>query len=89
MARPVRPVVTVEGGPTLVPTSSAEDDLAAAEIFAVQWRYVHGTASADELLPYTGVIVAGRVVETDPDVLDEWARRGDFDITEVYRVMFG
>ena len=61
----------------------------AAEAFVVQWRYVNGQASADELRRLGGLRIGGQDVEADPEVLDEIARRGEFDPVESYRELFG
>lgn len=60
----------------------------AAEAFDVQWRYVGGGASADDLRRLAGLRVGGSEVEADPDVLDEVARRGQFEPAELYRELF-
>lgn len=84
-----RPIVLVGEPPTFIETPDEDEANLAAEIFAVQWRYVHNNATEIELLPYWGLTIAGREVEIDWQVLDEWARRGEFDLAEVYREMFG
>jgi hypothetical protein len=78
----------VDLGPTFIETSDPHEARTAEAVFTLQWRYVHGTASPTELFRYRGVQVAGQMVETDPDALDEWARRGEFDLAEVYRELF-
>ncbi len=84
----VKPLVTVDDGPTFIVTNSFLEAQLAADVFALQWRYVHFNADAEELLPYRGVQIAGHTVETQPGVLDEYARRGDFDLAEIYRGSF-
>ncbi len=88
MAEFRRPIVLVGEPPTFITTNDPDEAGLAAEVFAAQWRYVHHQASETELLSYLGLRVAGRMVEVDPDVLDEWARRGEFDLAEVYRELF-
>ncbi len=84
----VRPIVLDEG-PTFVTTADPVTAGLVVDIFAVQWRYVHGDADPAELAQYRGIRFAGRLVETDSDVLDEYARRGEFDLAEVYRELLG
>lgn len=83
----VLPIV-LDDGPSFVTPAYPGEAQRVAEIFAVQWRYVHGDADPAELRQYRGQRIAGRLVETDPDVLDEYARRGEFDLAEVYRELF-
>ncbi len=89
MSAYIRPLVVVDDGPIFLETFSWFEADLAATVFTVQWRYVHGRATPDELFSYLGIQIAGHTVETDPDVLDEYGRRGDFDLAEVYREMFG
>ncbi len=81
------PLVTVEDGPTFIESADPQEAVDASAAFKAQWQYVHHGTGRDLAL-YTGVVIAGRTVETDPDALDEWARRGDFDMTEIYRGLF-
>ncbi len=84
-----RPIVFVGAPPTFVETNDRVAAEVAKNVFAVQWDYVHGNASAGDLAAFRGVQVGARIVETDPDALDEWGRRGEFDLAETYREMFG
>ena len=59
----------------------------AEEIFAVQWDYVHGYVSADDLKRLPGRFVGRRVVRS-PEELEELARIGAFDIEELYRHLY-
>jgi len=79
------PLVTVQDGPTFVEANGSFEATIAKQVFSVQWRYVHNRATPDELLSYLGIQIGGHTVETDPDVLDEYGRRGQFDVAEVYR----
>jgi len=88
MSRYRRPIVLVGEPPSFIETDDPEEASLAAEAFATQWAYVHYQADASDLFPYQGQQVAGRPIETDSDALDEWARRGEFDLAEVYREMF-
>ncbi len=83
-----RPLVTVNDGPTFIVVDNYYDADLASQAFVVQWRYVHFTANTEDLLPYRDLRIAGHAVETNPDVLDEYARRGDFDLAEIYRGLF-
>ncbi len=89
MAEYRRPIILVGAPPTFFETHDPNEADLASEVFAAQWRYVHGRATEHDLAPYQGLSLAGQVVETDPDALEEWARRGEFDLAEVYREMFG
>ncbi len=84
-----RPIVLIGEPPTFIETDDPDEAKLAGEAFAAQWRYVHGQAAVTELWPYLLRRVAGRFIETDPVVLDDWARRGEFDLAEVYRELFG
>jgi hypothetical protein len=57
----------------------------AVEANAVQWLYVHGKARRGELDRFAGVRIGGYMVQADPDVLYEVARRGEFDPEDLYR----
>jgi hypothetical protein len=57
----------------------------ADEANATQWLFVHGKVPRGELAKYDGVRVGGRLIQTDPDVLIEVARRGEFDPEDLYR----
>jgi hypothetical protein len=58
------------------------------QIFDVQYRFIVGDAPARALHPYEGVVVDGRRVDTDPDVLEAIANRGDADPGPIYRELF-
>jgi hypothetical protein len=61
----------------------------AQRIFDVQYRFIEGDASLDELENIAGLKVAGLVVESDPDRLEQLADRGDVDVVEAYRELLG
>lgn len=84
-----RPIVLIGETPSFIETDDPAEAKLVGEAFAAQWRYVHGQAAVTELWRYMLLRVAGRFTETDPVALDEWARRGEFDLAEVYREMFG
>lgn len=52
---------------------------------AVQ-RYLH-TGDVSALARFAGTKVGGVELETDLDVIDEMARRGQFDFESIYRVV--
>ncbi len=83
------PIVFVGEPPTFLDTNDPAEAALAGEVFFVQWQYIHGRATALDLLAYYGRRIGGRQVETDPEALIDWARRGEFDLAEVYREMFG
>ncbi len=89
MATFQRPIVLVGEPPTFIETDDPDEAGLAEVVFATQWRYVHRGDNTSELYSFFGLRIAGRMVETDPNVLDEWARRGEFDLAEVYRELFG
>jgi len=84
-----RPIVLQGEPPTFVEIEDPDEARLAEEIFATQWRYLHGRADAFDLSALDGRRINGRLVEIDPQVLADWARRGEFDLAEVYREMFG
>jgi hypothetical protein len=54
-------------------------------IFDVQWRYLHGDASVEEVRALAGRRTGGRLVEADPDRLDVIGALGEANPDEVYR----
>jgi hypothetical protein len=77
--------LAVEGEVDLVAVVGPDEAALADEVFDVQWRYINGEATPDELRRYQGVRVAGRMVEVDPATLDRLALGDQFDIEELYR----
>ncbi|MGA2165214.1 MAG: hypothetical protein ABSH36_12190 [Solirubrobacteraceae bacterium] len=61
----------------------------AQHIFDVQYRFIEGEASVEELEGIAGQRVAGRVVESDPDRLEAIADAHGVDIPEAYREILG
>jgi hypothetical protein len=57
----------------------------AQEANAIQWRYVHNRATEAELARLRGWQIGGYPVESDPAVLLDVARRGEFEPADVYR----
>lgn len=79
-------LIVADGEVRLVATRGSRVAARTQAAFDAQWRYVHGQARASELARFEGLRVGGHLVETDPAVLDEIGRRGDFDdIPELYR----
>ncbi len=89
MSEFVVPVIFAGEPPTFLVTDDPDAADLAREAFAVQWRYVHGQADAFDLLRFLGRHIEGRLIEIDPNALLDWAHRGEFDLAEVYREMFG
>jgi hypothetical protein len=56
-----------------------------ADIFDVQWRYLHGDGSADQVRALAGKRAGGQPVEADPDRLDIIGALGEANPDEVYR----
>ncbi|MGH2965987.1 MAG: hypothetical protein ACRDMH_11480 [Solirubrobacterales bacterium] len=61
----------------------------AQRVFDVQYRFIEGNASVEELRSLTGQRVAGRLVESDPERLEAIGERGGVDIPEAYREVLG
>jgi len=45
------------------------------------------SGDASRLMKLQGKRVAGRVLETDPDAIDAWERRGELQIEEIYSLL--
>jgi hypothetical protein len=84
----LRPLA-VDGEVTFVPVKGSAAADRVSDWFDVQWRYVTNRATAAEVEALPNVTVAGRRLERDPGVLEELARRGDFDLDDIYRDLFG
>lgn len=81
----MRPLV-VDGTLTFVATRGSRAAELAEQVFAAQWRFVHGRATAQDVARFRGLRLAGRVVETDPDVLERLGYQGLFaELDEIYR----
>jgi hypothetical protein len=61
----------------------------AQRIFDVQYGFIEGNASEDELRALAGQRVAGRLVESDPDRLTAIGEADGMDIVEAYREVLG
>jgi len=85
----LRPVVVRGKGLVFLPVrGSRQADLARA-VWDVQWRFMHGEASVDELARVRDVRIAGEVVETDPDELERLGDSRRFDPDDPYREIIG
>jgi hypothetical protein len=86
-ARPL--VVRTPDGPraVFVPVRGSRAAAQAWGAFRVQWGYVHNQASEADLGRLAGLRIAGYEVETDPNVLLDFARSGEFDFEEAYRAV--
>ena len=82
----IRPIA-IDDSIDFIDVEGPEQADLAQQIFAIQWDFVHGYVGRDALdqLPAT---FAGRPVVRDPRTLIALARRGDFDIDELYRELF-
>ena len=79
--------LAVDGATDFVEVDNALLAVQAEKIFAIQWDYVHGYVSADDLnlLPSR---FEGRRIVRDPRELEELARIGAFDVEELYRHLY-
>lgn len=84
----LRPLA-VEGEVTFVETHGSRAAARAMSAFGVQWDFLHGRADEADLARLRGLRIGGRLVEADPDVLEDLARRGEFQIDELYRELIG
>ena len=60
-----------------------------ASLVGAHWSAIaHYLRTGDDsrLRRLEGKTVAGIPLETDPDVIDEWARRGELEIEDVYEL---
>lgn len=82
----LRPMIR-EGGDDVefVATRGSRVAQRATAVFDVQWRYIHGDASLEEVRGLAGSKVAGVPVESDPARLELIGLRGGFDTDAVYR----
>jgi hypothetical protein len=74
-----------DGERRFVPLRGSRAAHLAEEANAIQWRFVHGNASPDDLGRLHDLRLAGYGVDADPGVLVAIARRGEFDPAEIYR----
>ena len=83
LVRPMR-VVSTEGTIEAIVRGSAVASLNARHANAV--KHYLNTGDASVLVPFEGKKVAGHVLETDPDKLDELGRRGFLDWLSIYSI---
>jgi hypothetical protein len=57
----------------------------AADANAAQWLFTHGKARRDDVERLGGLRIGGYLVQADPEILIEVARRGEFDPEDLYR----
>jgi hypothetical protein len=82
----LRPIILEGGdGVEFVPTSHSRKADQIASDFAVQYRYIHGDATEDEVRALSGHRAAARLVESDPDRLDRIGSLGGLNVEGVYR----
>jgi len=79
--------LAVDGDTDFVEVDNAVLAAEAEKIFSIQWDYVHGYVSADDLNLLPGQFEGRRIVR-DPRELEELARIGAFDIEELYRHLY-
>ena len=79
--------LAVDGNTDFVEVDNPLLAVQAEEIFAIQWDYIHGYVSADDLKRLPGRFEGRRIVR-DPRELEELARIGAFDIEELYRHLY-
>jgi hypothetical protein len=75
-------VLTARGATEVTVTTSRK-----ASVVGHHWDAVRvylTTGDAGSLEPFRGVTVSGVELETDPDAIDELARRGVFDFASIY-----
>jgi hypothetical protein len=75
--------VTRDGPKFLPVASAAEASIVGSHDNAVK-VYLY-TGKTTQLRPFAGIAIAGHTLETDPDGLDYWARRGDLDFDTFYK----
>ena len=76
-------VLTTEG-PKVVEVQDSDEASRVGE----HWNAIkHFLNTGDEtrLRGFDGETVAGVVLETDPDAIEEWARTGEIDFEEIYQ----
>lgn len=83
LVRPMR-IVGTNGTVEATVRGSQVASLNARHANAVK-RYLN-TGDVSVLVPFTGKRVAGHVLETDPDRLDELGRRGSLDWLSIYTI---
>jgi hypothetical protein len=74
--------ITTDGVLTVMPLSDHEASLIGQHHNAVKAFLNEGDVEA--LLPFAGVKVGGRLLETDPDEIESLARDGDFGYDDIY-----
>ena len=79
--------MAVDGDTDFIEVDNAQLAEQAEGIFTVQWDYIHGYASTDDLERLPADFLGRRVVR-DPRELEELARIGAFDIEELYRHLY-
>lgn len=84
----LRPVI-FKGGTDFVLVKGSDAADVADSVFSVQWDFLHGRASADELGRLQGTRFGGREVEADPEALKRLAEAGDVDPPEIYGDLVG
>jgi hypothetical protein len=81
LTRPIE-VLTVDGPQVVIVRGSGAASLIGSYEAAVG-HYLQ-TGDASRLARFEGKRVAGITLEADPDAIDEWARRGELQIEDIY-----
>ncbi len=84
----LRPLA-VEGEVAFVPVRGSRQAELARRAFDAQWDFVHRRVGRVALAPFEGARIGGRLVETDPEVLERLANAGAFDLEDLYRELVG
>ncbi len=84
----LRPIA-VEGEVAFVAVRGSRQAELAQRAFDLQWDFVHRRVGRDALTPFEGRRIGGRLVVTDPEVLERLANAGAFDLEELYRELLG
>ncbi len=83
MTKPSLMRILTSDGPQDVSVADSED----ASMIGRFWnatRHFLNTGDEDAMLPFAGKTVGGRKLETDPDAIEFWARRGELEFEEIY-----
>jgi hypothetical protein len=72
-----------------IEVSDELERLAASRIFDVQWDFIEGKATTDDLAKIARQKITGRTVQADPLRLALIADRGEADLPEAYKEALG
>jgi hypothetical protein len=83
----LRPVVVEGEGFRFVTIRGSRRTRAAEWAYDVQYGFVEGRVSAEQVRALRGLRVGGYAVESDPAVLRELGRRRELDVEAAYRAV--